>query len=620
MGDTDLESLSSASICQDENILLDYEEKIRTLEDRLFEEQSKISALLSENTSLKEIFKQVLEDKIAAENELDILKLENERVKFSLNEKDDEVEKLKSDSARDDSREKILELEEELVKVYGKLVEVNDERDFFKNLFESLSTEKSSENSKDALNQKELKLVTEKFEEQKELAFNRSENLEKISVEAESLRKENKNLKRISFESKMLLNQLGRENAELKDNIRQNQENLLVLKSTQQNCAKLESEIQIKNENIKNLLDESHLVKSKMQKIEQELEELKEEREQFCENFEMAKNDLLICRRRLNNREETILVQNLKIDALEDIVRRFPAPKSKFTVSSQTPINQLVDSEVQTETNACEDQDFLPPEIHFQLPDQLEEDFAEYHEYPEEHFIEEDEFSQAAESQESPPLQMSSIEESIQQYFDEFCAPVSQEQDRGYLLSNRNIASSRSSSRISGSTLCSTSEMKEEERKYRRKIRQLEVAFNKAMSSKRRKAEKLQALEHRLLSIAQNDEKLKLELEKSRDQLHALEISSAVKIESVLNSKRVEIEKMRKQHYEDRSRLFQAEKHASRLLRRAKDAEEKVEKFKNRNNAEKSDILSEKLSCFRAKLKLLDRQVESFSTPKNSLP
>ena len=95
-------------------------------------------------------------------------------------------------------------------------------------------------------------------------------------------------------------------------------------------------------------------------------------------------------------------------------------------------------------------------------------------------------------------------------------------------------------------------------------------------------------MEHRLLSITQNDEKLKLELEKSRDQLHALEISSAVKIESVLSSKRVEIEKMRKQHYEDRSRLFQAEKHASRLLRRAKNAEEKLEKFKNRNNAEKS--------------------------------
>ncbi|CBY43128.1 unnamed protein product, partial [Oikopleura dioica] len=264
--------------------------------------------------------------------------------------------------------------------------------------------------------------------------------------------------------------------------------------------------------------------------------------------------------------------------------------------------------QIATQTSFADDEDETESTI---LPVEVEEICFHENENNEDKEFEKEVFEDKNNSEtqiESEP-KITSIEESIQMYFDEFC------------LQNEQpcFNPSRSSSRFSESTVCSFYQNIDEKR-CRRKIRQLEIAFNKAMSSKRRKSEKLQALEQRIYSITQQNEKLKCELENSRGQLHSLEISSAVRFEKLLNSSSRDYQKLRDQHYEDRKRLFLAEKHASKLLKRCKIAEEKLDKFQRRNQSERSDILSEKLSCFRAKLKLLDHQLGSFSSPINSLP
>ena len=578
MDASDLESLSSVSICPEENILLEYEERLKSLEDRLFDERSRNSALISENNSIKQISNQILEEKINAENNRDTLELEIDRVKFKLTEKEDEIEGLKENITKIDDKEKILQLEEELVKVYGKLVEISDERGFFKNLFESLTTAKSSENTSRALGEKELKLVTKNFEEQKTMNYNLHAKLTKISSESSKREEDNRNLRKLSFESKMLLNQLGRENAELKDELRTNQKALLNLKLSVQSAENLQRTLEIKKDNLQKLTGRNTFLQKSLNNSREKTETLQAEINDICENFEMAKDDLLICRRKLKNREETILMQNSKIDALESIVRKFPKSKKYFSSSTQTvdtKKTKTIEIATQTESPNSEEE----KEIDF-IPAELEVDFLQKNKN-----IEEKEFDGEVMEAENLPesriesdAKITSIEESIQMYFDEFCL-----QEEPF----KNYPTTRSSSRLSGSTISSFNQSSED-KGYRRKIRQLEIAFNKAMSSKRRKSEKLQALEQRIHSITQHNEKLKCELENSRGQLHALEISSAVRIKKLSNSNSSEFQKLRDQHYEDRKRLFLAEKHASKLLKRCKTAEEKFKESQKRNDPERS--------------------------------
>ncbi|CBY12816.1 unnamed protein product [Oikopleura dioica] len=299
MDASDLESLSSVSICAEENVLLEYEEKLKSLEDRLYEEQAKNSALLSENNSIKQISKQMLDEKINAENNLDTLELEIERVKFKLAEKEDEIEALKENLSKIDEKEKIQQLEEELVKVYEKLVEISDERGFFKNLFESLTTAKSTENSSRALSEKELKLVTGKFEEQQKINNNLQEKLDQVSSESKKRDDENRNFRKLSFESKMLLNQLGRENAELKYELRKNQQAHIDLNMSIQSVENLERTLEIKEENIQKLNQRNKFLNKNLNISREQTETLQAEINEHCGNFEMAKDDLLICRRNL---------------------------------------------------------------------------------------------------------------------------------------------------------------------------------------------------------------------------------------------------------------------------------------------------------------------------------
>lgn len=579
MDASDLESLSSVSICAEENILLEYEERLKSLEDRLFDAESKNSALISENNSIKQISKQMLEEKINAENNRDTLELEIDRVKFKLAEKEDEIEGLKDNIIKLNDRDKIQQLEEELVKVYGKLVEISDERGFFKNLFESLTTAKSSENTSRALGEKELKLVTKNFEEQKITNFNLQAKLNEISSESSKREEDNRNLRKLSFESKMLLNQLGRENAELKNELRNNQETLLDFKLSMQSAEKLERALEIKEDNLQKLTSQNTFLQKSLNISREKTETLQAEMSEICENFEMAKDDLLICRRKLKNREETILMQNSKIDALESIVRKFPKSKKYFSSSTQTIDAQnakTIEIATQTESPNSEEK-----EIDY-VPAELEVDFLQINENIEEREFEEEflEAETVPESRIKSEAKITSIEESIQMYFDEFCL---QEKPCN------NYPTTRSSSRLSGSTI-SSNYQNSEDKGYRRKIRQLEIAFNKAMSSKRRKSEKLQALEQRIHSITQHNEKLKCELENSRCQLHALEISSAVRIKKLSSSNSSEFQKLRDQHYEDRKRLFLAEKHASKLLKRCNTAENKLKQSQKRNDPERSGI------------------------------
>lgn len=579
MDASDLESLSSVSICAEENILLEYEERLKSLEDRLFDAESKNSALISENNSIKQISKQMLEEKINAENNRDTLELEIDRVKFKLAEKEDEIEGLKENISKLNDRDKIQQLEEELVKVYGKLVEISDERGFFKNLFESLTTAKSSENTSRALGEKELKLVTKNFEEQKITNFNLQAKLNEISSESSKREEDNRNLRKLSFESKMLLNQLGRENAELKNELRNNQETLLDFKLSMQSAEKLERALEIKEDNLQKLTGRNTFLQKSLNISREKTETLQAEMSEICENFEMAKDDLLICRRKLKNREETILMQNSKIDALESIVRKFPKSKKYFSSSTQTIDAQnakTIEIATQTESPNSEEK-----EIDY-VPAELEVDFLQINENIEEREFEEEflEAESVPESRIESEAKITSIEESIQMYFDEFCL---QEKPCN------NYPTTRSSSRLSGSTTSSYYQ-NSEDKGYRRKIRQLEIAFNKAMSSKRRKSEKLQALEQRIHSITQHNEKLKCELENSRCQLHALEISSAVRIKKLSSSNSSEFQKLRDQHYEDRKRLFLAEKHASKLLKRCNTAENKLKQSQKRNDPERSGI------------------------------
>ncbi|CBY32831.1 unnamed protein product [Oikopleura dioica] len=496
MDASDLESLSSVSICAEENVLLEYEEKQKSLEDRLFEEQAKNSALLSENNSIKQISKQMLDEKINAENNLDTLELEIERVKFKLAEKEDEIEALKENLSKIDEKEKIQQLEEELVKVYEKLVEISDERGFFKNLFESLTTAKSTENSSRALNEKELKLVTVKFEEQQKINNNLQEKLDHVSSESKKRDDENRNLRKLSFESKMLLNQLGRENAELKNELRKNQQAHIDLNLSIQSVENLERTLEIKEENIQKLNQRNKFLNKNLNISREQTETLQAEINEHCGNFEMAKDDLLICRRNLKNREETIIMQNSKIDALENIVRKIP--KSKIYYMSSTQTNCFADVkkiQIATQTSFADDEDETESTI---LPVEVEEICFHENENNEDKEFEKEVFEDKNNSEtqiESEP-KITSIEESIQMYFDEFC------------LQNEQpcFNPSRSSSRFSESTVCSFYQNIDEKR-CRRKIRQLEIAFNKAMSSKRRKSEKLQALEQRIYSITQQNEK-----------------------------------------------------------------------------------------------------------------
>ncbi|CBY15623.1 unnamed protein product, partial [Oikopleura dioica] len=420
------------------------------------------------------------------------------------------------DTIKNYQKEKIQQLEEELVKVYEKLVEISDERGFFKNLFESLTTAKSTENSSRALNEKELKLVTVKFEEQQKINNNLQEKLDQVSSESKKRDDENRNLRKLSFESKMLLNQLGRENAELKNELRKNQQAHIDLNLSIQSVENLERTLEIKEENIQKLNQRNKFLNKNLNISREQTETLQAEINEHCGNFEMAKDDLLICRRNLKNREETIIMQNSKIDALENIVRKIPKSKIYYMSSTQTNFfTDLKKMEKATQTSFADDKD--EPEFTI-LPVDVEEICFHENENNEDKEFEEEVFEDKnSEIQIESEPKITSIEESIQMYFDEFC------------LQNEQpcLNPSRSSSRLSESTVGSFYQNSDEKR-CRRKIRQLEIAFNKAMSSKRRKSEKLQALE----------------------------------------------------------------KH----------------------------ILSEKLSCFRAKLKLLDHQLGSFSSPINSLP
>ena len=579
MDASDLESSSSVSICAEDNILLEYEERLKSLEDRIFEAESKNSALISENNSIKQISKQMLEDKINAENSRDTLELEIDRVKLKLAEKEYEIEGLKENISKLNDRDKIEQLEEELVKVYGKLVEISDERGFFKNLFESLTTAKSSENTSRALGEKELKLVTKNFEEQKITNFNLQAKLNEISSESSKREEDNRNLRKLSFESKMLLNQLGRENAELKNELRNNQETLLDFKLSMQSAEKLEKALEIKEDNLRKLTGRNTFLQKSLNISREKTETLQAEMCEICENFEMAKDDLLICRRKLKNREETILMQNSKIDAFESIVRKFPKSKKFFSSTTQTIDAQdakTIEIATQTEFPNSEEK-----EIDY-VPAELEVDFLQMNENIEEREFEEEflEAESVPESRIESEAKITSIEESIQMYFDEFCL-----QEKPC----KNYPTTRSSSGLSGSTTSSYYQ-NSEDKEYRRKIRQLEIAFNKAMSSKRRKSEKLQALEQRIHSITQHNEKLKCELENSRCQLHALEISSAVRIKKLSSSNSSEFQKLRDQHYEDRKRLFLAEKHASKLLKRCNTAENKLKQSQKRNDPERSGI------------------------------
>jgi hypothetical protein len=578
MDASDLESLSSVSIYAEENILLEYEERLKSLEDRLFDAESKNSALISENNSIKQISNQILEEKIHAENNHDTLELEIDRVKFKLTQKEDEIKGLKENISKIDDNDKIKQLEEELVNVYGKLVEISDERGFFKNLFESLSTAKSSENTSRALGEKELKLVTKNFEKQKTMNFNLQAKLNEISSESSKREEENRNLRKLSFESKMLLNQLGRENAELKNELRKNQETLLDLKLSIKTAEKLEKALEIKEDNLQKLTGRNTFLQKSLNISREKTETIQAEMSEICENFEMAKDDLLICRGKLKNREETILMQNSKIDALESIVRKFPKSKKYFSSSTQTIDAQNAKTvEIATQTDSSNPEE--EKEFNY-IPAEIEVDFLLKNENIEEREFDEEvmEAESVPESRIESDAKITSIEESIQMYFDEFCL---QEEPC------KNYQTTRSSSRLSGSTISSFYQ-NSEDKGYRRKIRQLEIAFNKAMSSKRRKSEKLQALEQRIHSITQHNEKLKCELENSRGQLHALEISSTVRINKLSNSNSSEFQKLRDQHYEDRTRLFLAEKHASKLLKRCKTAEENVKESQKRYDPERS--------------------------------